>query len=1107
MAEMINKTLAGRYRVDDFVRRGGMGAVYRGRDLRTDQIVAIKHLREDAIDAETGMVARFAREGEALRALNHPNIVKMLDAFEDRNEHYLVMEYIGGGSLSDLLAKQPQVSIRRVIQIGIDLADALTRAHRLDIIHRDIKPANVLLREDGTPLLTDFGVARVGDSSLTAVGEVVGTYAYLSPEALDGESLDPRSDIWSFGVMLFEMLTGRKPFDEKSYPQLLIAILQKPLPDLEALRPDAPIALVDLVYRMLERDRDRRIRSVRLVGAELEAIAQGTQLPNTTPGKRVFIPLGEDERTQVFNTPISSTNGSTSHNLPVQTTPFVGREAELSELARLLNLSDTRLVTVTAPGGMGKTRLALEAAHMQLNQFKDGAFYVALANLSKADDVVPAVAEAIRFTFFDGTVPQRQQLIDSLRNRQMLLILDNFEHLMDANDLVTEILKSAPHVRLLVTSRERMNIEGETLFRLDPMDFPEWETPENALEYSAVKLFLQSARRVQPSFAITPENVRFIARICRVVQGVPLAIILAAAWVEALSLEEIAAEIEKNLDFLESDQRDLPERQRSLRAVFEYSWNLLNPTERDIFKKLSVFKGKFTREAAQHITNAPLKTLMGLVSKSLLHRDPASGNYETHNMLRLYAHEQLKETPADHAAIHERHGLYYLELLRKQAVRLQGREQTSALGIIQNASSNVLSAWKWAVENRRAEAVAETCESMAIFQFVTSDMVGGIQTSRQAVQVLRTDRPEGKTGCLYGFALAMNGFMEIMHSGDINKKEQIQQGAEILKQLGSPREVAIIEVARAVFENTGQLDATIDKNVQILKDAGGHWWASQILSLLAIMLSHQPGMLGVAKHYLQTANDISESLGDQFTQDGTLAILGYITFMEGDFEKAREYMQQGVTIFEARGDKANLGFLLSGIGQIQSFMGEYKAAWESLRRAYDMARDMGVPMLRMEVAMAMGILAWNEHNYAQARTYLLEGLEASRGTFDYRSILGTLYGSLGIVLTSLGEYAEANRYLRMSLRKNLDYNLPDEVIQSLAGIAYLLGKTGKLETAIEYLSCLTSDPAVTPTQTRILQIFLEDLKPLLLPAQFNTAWEHGKSFTREAIAALYPSPN
>jgi serine/threonine protein kinase/tetratricopeptide (TPR) repeat protein len=274
------KRIGDRFEIDDGTKSvlgaGGMGTVYRGVDTQTGEMVAIKELKLEVMHSTPDVLERFEREADALRMLNHPNIVKVLASFSETDHHYIVMEYVTGGSLRDILDETPQFSIEHVLEISLDLADALTRAHRLKIIHRDIKPANVLLAEDGTPRLTDFGVARIDEKTrMTETGMVVGTLSYLSPEALDGQKPDERQDIWGFGIMLYEMLTGTRPFDGSTASEVITRILTKDAPDIIKLRPEIPIGLIRLIQSMLEKDPDYRISSIRKVGTELENIIRG----------------------------------------------------------------------------------------------------------------------------------------------------------------------------------------------------------------------------------------------------------------------------------------------------------------------------------------------------------------------------------------------------------------------------------------------------------------------------------------------------------------------------------------------------------------------------------------------------------------------------------------------------------------------------------------------------------------------------------------------------------------------------------------------------------------------------------------------------------------
>jgi|GEM_PF-600015 len=282
MAE--NKLIAGRFERLEEIGAGAMGAVFKGRDTQTGELVAIKALKPDVIKQDPQIIERFDREGEALRRLNHPSIVKVIATAKEGKDHFLVLEYVDGGSLRGVMDETPQLPINQILEIALDLSDALARAHRLDIVHRDIKPANVLVAEDGTPRLTDFGIARIGDTSqMTQTGVIMGTLAYLPPEALSGQRTDYRGDIWAFGVMLYEMATGRRPFDGDNTGAILNGILNEEPPDMLQLRTYEEFGswgLPGLIYWMLEKDREKRPQSARLIGAMVENLMSGTELPS-----------------------------------------------------------------------------------------------------------------------------------------------------------------------------------------------------------------------------------------------------------------------------------------------------------------------------------------------------------------------------------------------------------------------------------------------------------------------------------------------------------------------------------------------------------------------------------------------------------------------------------------------------------------------------------------------------------------------------------------------------------------------------------------------------------------------------------------------------------
>src|SRR5574341_655571 len=580
---MSARRIANRYQLERIIGQGAMGDVYRGADTFTGDTVAVKALKPDLVRRDPDLITRFAREGAALRQLNHPNIVKMLAAVEESGEHFLVMEFVEGGDLNRLLQEQPRLPLNRALRIALELADALARAHHLHIIHRDLKPANVLIAQDGTPRLTDFGVAHFGGEQ-GVEDTVVGTYAYLAPEACIGHLPTPASDIWSFGIIVYEMLAGQRPFDASS--------------------PGG------IISRMLDKKPDSRLGSARLVGATLEALIQGSTSTPITGAIPVVRPGASP-----FATP-TPTPTEIPHNLPAQTTPFVGRLTELDEIGRMLAGGDCRLITLLGPGGMGKTRLGIEVATQHRPRFPDGVYFVPLATLADPAHIAQAIAEAIHLQFSE-TAPPVDQLVTYLQNRHTLLVLDNFEQVAAGAELVSRLLSSAPNLRLLATSRARLNLQAECIVEVEGMAFPDQGDTADFDTFEAVQLFLIYAHRNRLTYEADDADRPAIVQICKGVGGMPLGLELAASWIRWLSPAEIAAELARDIDFLASDSRDVDARHRSLRAVFEHSWELLDEAEREALKKLSVFQGPFSREGARAVAGASVRSLALLADKSL----------------------------------------------------------------------------------------------------------------------------------------------------------------------------------------------------------------------------------------------------------------------------------------------------------------------------------------------------------------------------------------------------------------------------------------------------------------------------------------------------------
>jgi predicted ATPase len=445
------------------------------------------------------------------------------------------------------------------------------------------------------------------------------------------------------------------------------------------------------------------------------------------------------------------------YQLPVPPTPLVGRMTELIQASAQLLNPTCRLLTLLGPGGVGKTRLALEVAHTcaatddRPSPFVHGVYFVPLAALAAPDAVDDVLATTIASVLqipLSGPETAAIQVLQYLRGKAVLLVLDNFEHLMAGASFVSSLLQSAPSLKILVTSRERLNVRGERVVELDGLAFPPQQrlASVSALEqFSAIQLFVQTAQSTTPNFVLTEETTSAVLRICQLVGGLPLAIELAATWTRMLTCSEIADELAQNLDFLNSATPDLPPRQQSLRAVFASSWGLLAPPEQHVLQQLSIFQGSFARAAATAVTGASLPALAALVDKTLVRRANSENSRETRYellaVLRQYAAEHLEAT-GETAATASRHATYYLALLAGLAADLRGRGQQAALKQISGEIDDVRAAWRWAVTQQDHRAMARAADSLFHFYYIRSWFAEGAAVFEMAAQALAMHRTD-----------------------------------------------------------------------------------------------------------------------------------------------------------------------------------------------------------------------------------------------------------------------------------------------------------------------------------------------------------------------------
>ena len=623
------------------------------------------------------------------------------------------------------------------------------------------------------------------------------------------------------------------------------------------------------------------------------------------------------------------------NNLPAQTTSFVGRHSELVEIARLLGQAETRLITILAPGGMGKTRLALEAARRQLMRYSDGVYFVPLAPLSSPNDIVSAIADNVGLGFHSSSDP-KQQLLDHFRERTTLLVLDNFEHLVDGAALVTDIIQFAPDVKIIVTSREKLQLSGETVFILSGMHFSDWETAENALDYDAVQLFIQSTQRSRPDLALHAEDMDSLAHICRLTAGMPLALVLAAGWVDVLTLEQIAVQLQQGIDILETEMRDIPERQRSVRASFHYTWERLGAAERDIFMKLSVFRGGFTAEAAVAVAGASLRYLRKLVNRALVQSLP-SGRYDMHELLRQYAEEHLHQTSGETETVQDLHSRYFADFLHQQEYRLKGPQLATALNEIEAEIDNIRVGWQRAIVRCDLDAIGASLQSLILFYMMRSRRQEGDQTLSLVLPCLETVED-------LLLAQALMALASFKISRDHSKFIELAgRGLEICRNLGSPSglglSVGYLALRLKQIWPIDEIERVCQEALNHAEESGDLWEVAWSLYTLGD-LSLNSGKVSEAVLSLTQSIETFRALGSRWALTFPLGSLETALDRAGEYEQSRELNEEGLAICREIGDREGIIWRCSRLAHIAHAQQDSQRTKYYLREIIQLALEL-----------------------------------------------------------------------------------------------------------------------------------------------------------------------
>jgi DNA-binding SARP family transcriptional activator/predicted ATPase len=683
-----------------------------------------------------------------------------------------------------------------------------------------------------------------------------------------------------------------------------------------------------------------------------------------------------------------------THNLPLSPGPFVGRQAELAEIQHCLQDPACRLLALVGAGGMGKTRLALEAVRDWISWLQEdeleGATLVALAPVQAAEAIAPTIAQAAGFPLSPGREPE-QQLLETLRQKRWLLILDSFEHLLDGATFVAKVLRTAPYVKILVTSRARLNLQGEYCFPVSGVEFPQ-QIPEDGHEvrsFAAVGLFLQAAHRVQPGFEPADTDLAEIARVCRLVQGMPLGILLAAAWSGVLRPAQIAAEIEQGLDFLEVDWADVPERQHSIRAVFDGSWNLLTQTERKVFRTLSVFSGGFTREAAQHVSGASLHELRSLAEKSLLHVTP-SGRYQIHDLLRQYAAERFHSSPDAATGARDRHCAYYIAALQHWEADLTSAREQEALAEMETEIGNISAAWDWAAEQAQIERLDCGMEGLQHFYWHSGryrEGAAALQAAATAAEAAfgaaSVHGAGNKAACLRVWVRALAWQSSFQRAtGQKDAAQQLQHQCQAI--LGDPA--------------LAGLDTRLERAI-----------LSMSVGLTVCMADYKQG-----RQYFAESFSLFRALGHQWGMAWALNTWAAMSKFLGEFRDARRRFEEGLAIYRALGNPAGIAGCISQLAEIASLQGQFDEAESLAREGVAMSLEAGSRTGLAYALLSLGEVLENVGKFSEAHAVLQKSL-ALYSDLGHRNYVTEAHAFLGSVDTHRGRYEEARNQVQLSL--------------------------------------------------------------------------------------------